>query len=193
MKITEVKGNQPGPHKGGLLLSEPFLEDPNFRRTVVLLCEHNEEGSVGFVVNRLLSITTAELVPDLLEGDYPVFYGGPVEPNTLHYLYQSETPVSESRHVSKDMYWGGNIAELNTQLQSGELSPAAIRFFVGYSGWAPEQLEEEISQLAWWTARLHHIEWIFNDDLDDMWPTIVKHLGKDFAHMANAPEDPQWN
>lgn len=193
MKITEVKGNQPGPHKGGLLLSEPFLEDPNFRRTVVLLCEHNEEGSVGFVVNRLLSITTAELVPDLLEGDYPVFYGGPVEPNTLHYLYQSESPVSESRQVSKDVYWGGNIAELNTLLQSGELLPDAIRFFVGYSGWAPEQLEEEISQLAWWTVRLHQTDWIFNDDLDDMWSTIVKHLGKDFAHLANAPEDPQWN
>jgi len=193
MKITEIKGNQPGPHKGGLLLSEPFLDDPNFRRTVVLLCEHNEEGSVGFVVNRLLSVTTSELVPDMLENDYPVFYGGPVEPNTLHYLYRSTIKVPEARHILHDLYWGGDIEELNALLRSGELPQQHIRFFVGYSGWAPQQVEEEIDQLAWWTAHLRRPDWIFDDDIDSMWGNIVKQLGKDYAHMANAPEDPQWN
>jgi putative transcriptional regulator len=193
MKITEIKGNQPGPHKGGLLLSEPFLDDPNFRRTVVLLCEHNEEGSVGFIINRLLSATTSELVPDLLDGDYPVFYGGPVEPNTLHYIFKSKIEVSGARHILHDIFWGGDIGELNELLITGKISNNDIRFFVGYSGWAPQQLDEEIAQLAWWTARLHQASWVFDDDIENIWGNIVKHLGKDYAHMANAPEDPQWN
>ncbi len=180
------------PVKGDLLISEPFLTDLHFRRTVVLLGEHNEEGSVGFILNRLLNIRSNEVVPGLLDIDFPLFYGGPVEPNTLHFIHTVGELIDGAQPIRNGIYWGGNIELINDLLARGTVQPNEFRFFVGYSGWAEGQLEEEMEQRAWWIGKAP-TSLIFDDDLEHMWANVVKGLDEDYAYMANSPEDPQWN
>ena len=178
--------------KGRLLISEPFLMDMKFRRTIVLLSDHNEEGSVGFILNRLLTLTSNEIVPDILEYDFPLFYGGPVEPNTLHFIHKVGHLITGSQEISDGIFWGGDIETINDLLTRKIVAPDEFRFFIGYSGWAANQLEQEIAEKAWWIAD-GNIDIAFDDDLENMWKRIVSSLGQDYAYLANSPDDPTWN
>jgi putative transcriptional regulator len=180
------------PHSGQLLISEPFLSDPNFRKTVILLCEHEFHGSVGFVLNRLLSKTTADIIPSLLDHEFPIFYGGPVEQNTLHFIHRCGSLIEDSFPIGKNVYWGGNIEVINELISKGKASIHDFKFFIGYSGWASGQLNIEIDQKAWWLTNLSE-DLVFMDDLEEMWPQAVRNLGQDFAYLADSPEDYHWN
>jgi putative transcriptional regulator len=193
MKIQRISYNFIPPTAGNLLISEPFLEDPCFRRSVVLLAEHNVEGSVGFVMNRLMNIRTDDLFPKVFTHNYPVFYGGPVEPNTLHFIFKCQHQLPNALHIYRDLYWGGEAYTINQLLLDGIIDENQIRFFVGYSGWAPYQLDEELKQQAWYTTLPKSDDVLFSDNVDAMWGQIVKSLGKDFEHLATPPEDPRWN
>ncbi len=178
--------------KGRVLISEPFLNDPQFRRTVVLLSDHNTEGSVGFIINRLLSITSNEIVPDILDFNFPLFYGGPVEKNTLHFIHKVGHLIEGSQEIMEGIFWGGDIEMVNDLLNKKIVTPDEFRFFIGYSGWSSNQLEDEISDKTWWVADAS-VDIIFDDDLENMWKRIVQTLGDDYAYMANSPDDPRWN
>lgn len=180
------------PAKGKILISEPFLSDPQFNRTVVLLGQYSNEGAVGFVLNRLLNASTDELVPDLLTHNFPLYYGGPVEQNTLHFIHTCGHLIEGCEEIKNGLFWGGNIHSVNHAIANSLAKPEHFKFFVGYSGWTDGQLDDEIEQKAWWVSDCH-IETLFTDDLEDMWGVLVKHLGKDFEHLANAPQDPRWN
>jgi putative transcriptional regulator len=191
----QVKNIQPSfgpPLKGSVLISEPYLNDLQFRRTVVLLGEHNEDGSVGFVLNRLLSIRSNEVVPGLLDIDFPLFYGGPVEPNTLHFIHTVGELIEGAQPIKDGIFWGGNIELVNDLLNQKVVKPEEFKFFVGYSGWAPGQLEDEMQEKAWWLGEAPS-SIIFSDDPEQMWANVVKNLNEDYAYMANSPDDPQWN
>lgn len=193
MIIKEINTILAKPQKGSLLLSEPFLHDEHFRRTVVLLTEHNEEGSTGFIMNRLSTSSTDELVPGLFNRNLPVYYGGPVEGNTLHLLFKSDVPIVNAYQLKDDLWWGGNIDTINLLLDEHQIKENEIRVFLGYSGWSPEQLENEIKEKAWWTTDIQKTHILFKHDPDKMWAELVKTFGKDFAHLANPPEDPFLN
>jgi putative transcriptional regulator len=180
------------PNSGQLLVSEPFLADPNFRKTVVLLCEHEAQGSVGFIINRLLDVDTDEIIPGLLNVNFPIYYGGPVEQNTLHFIHKAGLLIDESFPVGDDIFWGGNIDQINILLESGKATEQDFKFFIGYSGWGEGQLEAEIDQKAWWLTHLIKEE-AFNENIEDIWPKTVRTMGKDFAYLADAPEDYNWN
>lgn len=191
----QVKNIQPSfgpPLKGSVLISEPYLSDLQFRRTVVLLGEHNEDGSVGFVLNRLLSIRSNEVVPGLLDIDFPLFYGGPVEPNTLHFIHTVGDLIEGAQPIKDGIFWGGNIELVNDLLNQKVVKLNEFKFFVGYSGWAPGQLEDEMQEKAWWLGEAP-ASLIFSDDPERMWTNVVKNLNEDYAYMANSPDDPQWN
>ncbi|MBC7381734.1 MAG: YqgE/AlgH family protein [Bacteroidia bacterium] len=191
MEIKETRF-QFNPQRGQLLISEPFLADPNFRRSVILLCEHEEEGSVGFILNRLLTLTTDEVIPGLLTINFPVFYGGPVEQNTLHFIHKANDLIEEAMPVSNGIFWGGNIEAINELLLQDKVKPEDFKFFIGYSGWGEGQLNIEIAQKSWWATPAES-EIVFTDDLEEMWSRVVKNLGSDFAYLANSPKDFNWN
>ena len=180
------------PNGGQFLVSEPFLADPNFRKTVVLLCEHEPEGSVGFIINRLLDVDTNEVIPGLLNVNFPIYYGGPVEQNTLHFIHKAGLVIDESFPIGDDVFWGGNIDQINTLIESGKANEQDFKFFIGYSGWGEGQLEAEIDQKSWWLTNLVKAE-AFNVNIEDIWPNTVRAMGKDFAYLADAPEDYNWN
>ena len=136
---------EPGP--GILLIADPFLKDPNFLRSVVLLCEHKEEGSFGFVLNRQYKNTLNELIPELEGHQLSVYYGGPVEEDTIHFLHQYPDEIPGGNEVMKGIYWGGDFEALVNLIKNDAIDTNKIRFFIGYSGWSGGQLGDDRIQM----------------------------------------------
>ena len=134
---------------GILLISDPFLKDPNFLRTVVLLCEHQNEGSFGFVLNKSLGITLQDVIPEAIGLSIPLWEGGPVQKDSLHFLHSRPDLISDSIEIGDQVYWGGDFSNVLSLLQQKELAPGEIRFFIGYSGWGEQQLQGELDEKSW--------------------------------------------
>lgn len=179
------------PSPGRFLISEPFMIDSNFQRTVVLLVEHNEEGSLGFVLNRRIDKGVHELVEDFPQSQANVFLGGPVEQDTLHYVHL-DGELEGSRPVVEDMYWSGDYMKVKEKLLLGTLHEDNILFFVGYSGWGPGQLEKELSEKSWIVAP-HNVGFVFGQNHDQLWQNILRSMGKKFHVISNYPTDPSLN
>ena len=180
------------PAPGILLIADPFLKDPNFLRTVVFLCEHHTEGSVGFVLNRKFENTLDELMEDLEGYKLPVYYGGPVQVDTIHFLHQCPDEIPGSFQVTDEIYWGGEMDNVITLIKQGKIDTNKIRFYIGYSGWSDGQLNEELNEKTWLTVAATH-KLVFHKDDNEIWKESLKHLGGDYEIMANFPIDPQLN
>jgi putative transcriptional regulator len=181
------------PGTGTLLIAEPFLKDPNFMRTVVLICRHeDEEGTFGFVVNKLFHQTLDELIPELAEYALPIYRGGPVQMDTLHYLHQYPDLLPESQEIAEGIYWGGNFETLKSLILSHEIDPAKIKFFLGYSGWEKGQLDAEMDQKSWLTVG-STTKIIFDTNTNQVWNESLRILGGEYEMMINFPTDPQLN
>jgi putative transcriptional regulator len=182
---------KPGP--GTLLIAEPFLKDPNFSRTVVFICDHHEQGSFGFVLNREYGHTLDELMNDVDdEMKIPVFYGGPVQMDTIHFLHQYPDKIVGSYEILNGIYWGGDFETAIDLLKNGEIDLSRIRFFIGYSGWSEGQLHEELNQKSWLTGEATR-KLVFHNNIGEIWKDAVISLGGDYSLMVNFPTDPQLN
>ena len=176
---------------GKLLIAEPFLADPNFARSVVLLCEHSDEGTVGFSLNRPTSHTLGDLLPELYTPLLPVFQGGPVQLDTLHMLHR--TPIAfGGTEIADGVYWGGSYDALQESVLHNSYQPIDVRLFVGYSGWGAGQLEKEMEEGSWLVANVTP-ELIFETDPDMLWKRAIESLGVEFAYLVNMPINPQLN
>ncbi|MEO6187416.1 MAG: YqgE/AlgH family protein [Ginsengibacter sp.] len=180
------------PSQGTLLIANPFLKDPNFSRSVIFLCDHKDEGSFGFVLNKKISKTLSELVPEFENFDFPVFQGGPVQGDTLHFLHQYPDLISGGEEVFENVFWGGNFESLLINLRNNDIDANLIRFFIGYSGWTGGQLDSELKEESWLTVPATK-DLIFNTEPGDVWKNSLKHLGGDYEMMINYPLDPQLN
>src|ERR1700759_872047 len=116
---------------GKILIADPFLKDPNFLRTVIFLCEHKDEGSFGFVINRKLDYVIGDLMTELEGCDFPVFYGGPVQQNTIHFLHRCPDLITGGEKITDEIFWGGEFEEMVALLQNNQISLNAIRLFLG--------------------------------------------------------------
>jgi putative transcriptional regulator len=181
---------EPGP--GILLIADPFLKDPNFLRTVIILCEHREEGSFGFVLNRQYENTVDELIPELEGYALPVYYGGPVQADSLHFLHQYPDEIPDSVEITKGVYWGGDFDAVVNLIKKENTDTGKIRFFIGYSGWGEGQLGVEMQEKTWLTVEATR-KLIFHDNYNEIWKDSLKHLGGDYQMMVNFPIDPQLN
>ncbi len=161
-------------------------------RTVVLLCDHQEEGSFGFVLNKLFDHTLDELMNDMTELKLPVFYGGPVQMDTIHFLHQYPDKIPGSFEVLDGICWGGDFEIAIQLLKSGQIDLNRIRFFIGYSGWGNGQLSDELKEKSWLLASATR-KLVFHHQADEIWKASLKHLGGDYEMMANFPIDPQLN
>lgn len=174
------------------MIADPFLKDPNFMRTVVFITEYNENGAVGFVINRQFENTLDELIPEIEGHKLPVFYGGPVQPNTLHFLHRYPDLISGGIEVAKGIYWGGDFDTVVELINSGKADPDKLRFYIGYSGWSSGQLESEMDEKTWLTADATRTL-VFHGNAEEIWKDSLKHLGGDYEMMINFPIDPQLN
>jgi putative transcriptional regulator len=175
-----------------LLIAEPFLKDPNFMRTVILLCEHQDAGSFGFVLNRHIEQTLEELIPELVGIDLPVFYGGPVQKDTLHFLHQYPVLIPGGLEVADGIFWGGDFDLAIQLLRDEKIDHKKIRFFVGYSGWTGGQLDEELKIKSWLMTPAER-KLVFHGTLEEVWKDSLRHMGGDYEMMVNFPLDPSLN
>lgn len=180
------------PSAGKVLIAEPLLLDGIFGRSVVLLVEHNEEGSMGYVLNKNSGFTIQQLLPKFKNFYTPVFLGGPVATNTLHFIYRSKEPLLNSKQVAPDIFWGGDIDELNSLLKKGQINEKDIRFFIGYSGWGKNQLKSELSK-HYWVVSEAETEQIFEEDPKALWKRSVVLLDKKYHFWLNVPANPSLN
>lgn len=180
------------PAPGILLIADPFLKDQHFSRTVILLCEHQENGSLGFVINRQLE----HKLEDLLKGaeglDLPVYFGGPVQMDTLHFLHLYPDLIPGSKPLTDGVFWGGDFEAAVTLLRNGDIDPNRIRFYIGYSGWTEGQLDEELKGKSWLTAQARR-KVVFHPHEEEIWKAAIRLLGSEYQLMANFPIDPQLN
>jgi putative transcriptional regulator len=178
--------------KGILLIANPFLKDPNFSRTVIFLCEHTSDGSFGFVLNKKFPGSLGELLPEIKNSGFPVYQGGPVQLNSLHFLHQYPDLIRGGENVIPDVYWGGNFESLLININNNDLDSNKIRFFIGYSGWSEGQLDSELEEKSWITVKATR-KLIFETRPEDVWKNALKQLGGDYEIMINFPTDPQLN
>ena len=184
---------------GTLLLAKPFLGDPNFERTVVVLCRHDaEDGAFGLVINRQTELTLPDVLPAYAGPALPLGVGGPVQHNTLHYLHRlADLPDAiaispPGTAPGEAVYWGGDYEVLLEWLQTGRASGDDVRFFVGYSGWSGQQLEGEIAADTW-VVKPHGAEKIFTFDPQELWRGVLLEMGGRYRVLANYPIDPSLN
>lgn len=177
---------------GSILLAEPFMMESAFRRAAVLLCEHNEEGSLGFVLNKPLEMRVDELVADFPEFNSIVHYGGPVQTDTIHFIHSVGDLLENSTAILPGVYWGGSFDELKFLIRSELIKPNQIRFYIGYSGWSEGQLAEEMLRGSWVLAN-GDPNYIFKSSPKRLWKQIMHHKGDRYTVIAEMPDAPNWN
>ena len=182
---------------GTLLISQPFLGDPNFERSVLVLCRHSpEEGAFGLVLTRLTPATLGQVL-DLPLGEagpsaaLPLYVGGPVQPDTLHFLHQ-HADLPGAQPLGQSVYWTGDFNQLISLIDSGAILPETVRLFVGYSGWSAGQLEEEIERGSW-IRQPASAGKVFTLESDTFWQGILREKGGRFRALSNYPLDPRLN
>lgn len=176
---------------GILLISDPFLKDPNFRRTVIFLCEHNKEGSFGFVLNKKMSLDLCDLITDAEGLHLPVYEGGPVQKDTIHFLHRRPEKLG-GVEVEKGIFWGGDFVAAMNLLKENDLPADDIRFFLGYSGWGEGQLDGELAEKSW-IIRQASLPLVFSINTQQVWKNALQELGGEYSQMTNYPIDPQLN
>ena len=180
------------PGKGRLLISEPFLPDPNFERTVVLLCEHNEDGSFGFVLNKVSAVSLEDIVDGVSGFDRDVYIGGPVQQDSLHFLHRSKE-LQGGTEIVEGLYWGGDFEQLMSLIEMRRIQPSDFKFFVGYSGWESGQLDQELKTDSWIVTREVTPDLVFDEEEEIMWKSLLNRLGGRFSVYSNYPIDPRLN
>jgi putative transcriptional regulator len=180
------------PAPGILLIADPFLKDPDFLRTVVLLCDHQAEGSFGFVLNKKIEQPLGDLIDDLAGFDLPVYFGGPVQTDTIHFLHQYPDLIDDCNKVSNGIYWGGNFETVKSLIKNNSINTSKIKFFLGYSGWGNGQLQNELDEKSWLTVQASQ-KLVFNTESDVVWKSSLQHLGGEYEQLINYPADPQLN
>ncbi|HNE92708.1 MAG TPA: YqgE/AlgH family protein [Chitinophagaceae bacterium] len=177
---------------GILLISDPFLKDPNFARSVVLICDHQQEGSCGFVLNKLYDRSLKDMLTDFEDINFPLFYGGPVQPQTIHFIHKRPDLIEGGLEVLDNIYWGGEFELVVDLIKTKKISKNDIRFFIGYSGWGEGQLADELQTKSWIT-RQATTALVFNSKTENIWKDALKDLGGEYSQMVNYPIDPQLN
>ena len=177
--------------RGQLLIAGATLPDPNFARTVVLVCEHNEEGALGLVLNRPGGLLVADAAPELAElagEDAVIGSGGPVQPEALLVLAEFEDPSQAGINVTGTVGLVGDSSDVDDLVAITR----RVRVFAGYAGWGPGQLDAELARDDWFIAPAG-IDDIFNPDADELWSRVLSRKGAHFALVARMPIDPSVN
>lgn len=189
--------NKLEPKKGRLLITEPFEESSYFHRSVILLCEHNEEGSFGFVLNNYMDVKLSDFegLPDeyALGFEPQIGLGGPVSSKNLYYIHTLGEDLPGSVKITRDIYAGGDFDQLKNRLAAGTIQEDQIRFFLGYSGWVEKQLEGELKRNAWLVSDIHDSREIMDTSNATLWSDYMARQGGKYKAFAHFPKNPALN
>jgi putative transcriptional regulator len=185
--------NKISPKKGKVLLSDPFMVDDYFQRSVVYLCEHTKEGSFGFVLNNFMDINLNELNPNFPSMEIKMSLGGPVETDNMYFIHSLGKELNDSLILSGDIYIGGDFEQLYSTLTEEHIKENKIRFFLGYSGWAAGQLDQEIQENAWVVANVEDTNDVMDINKNEIWKYFMTKLGDKYKLISKFPINPNEN
>lgn len=191
--IFQITHNDLMPAKGSILIAEPFMRDPYFQRSVVLLIDHTQQGSMGFVLNKRLELLVNDFFPEFESlPEIPIYLGGPVNSDRLFFIHSlGDLVIPDAEPVNGRIYFDGNFEILKRYISEGHDIEGRIKFFLGYSGWTEDQLPREIQQNSWVVN--HTYGSVFEADGDAFWKTSVASLGGKYKNWVNYPKDPFYN
>lgn len=178
---------------GTLLVATPsVMGDVNFHRAVVLLVNHKDSGSIGFILNKKIEYTLDEVM-DGVQSKQPLYFGGPVEPDNLFYIHTLGNQISNSIPITESLYWNGDFEQVIQLMDAGKLNPDHIRFFLGYSGWSEGQLEAELEDKSWELFSVKSPLELIKMPTEQMWQECMATLGGSYLLWSNAPDNPSFN
>ena len=169
------------------------MTDPNFKRAVIFITEYHQEGAVGFVLNHKSDNKLGDLLPDVSYSEMPVYNGGPVAMDTLHFIHRCPDKIPGGLEIWDGIYWGGDFGTIKTLINNYQLNKDEVKFFTGYSGWTTGQLDNELQEDTWIVTNKFDHDAIFAEEENNLWRQIVIGLGQRYAHIANFPENPTLN
>ena len=172
--------------KGQVLISEPFMAAGSFHESVILLCDVHPKGAVGFIVNKTIGMNINDLIDSFPSFESEVLYGGPVQPDTIHYIHKYGDLLPEAQLVKKDIYWGGDFERLKGLVLSGQIESSKIKFLIGYSGWDNGQLEGELKESTWVLSDVD-LSFIFDTDERGIWKKVMKASGDNYSVLSEVP------
>jgi putative transcriptional regulator len=181
------------PAMGRLLISEPFLADPNFARSVVLIAEETDSGVLGVVLNQKSNLMLSDLIPQIGGLSFPMFIGGPVEVDSIFYVHRCYDKIQSGFEIAKGLFWSHDFEVIKDLIDQDNLTNDEIKFFLGYSGWSPNQLNEEIELNTWIVSDQYEADLVFKEKEEEVWSEVIKNLGPKYAHIVNFPQNPNLN
>ena len=183
------------PQKGDLLIAEPLLDEPYFKRSVILLLdEDNNQGHIGLALNKITPVSLQDLFPDWKAGaEVPVYSGGPVEADRLFMLHTMGDRFGGSMEVSPGLYVGAKLDDIIDYINDNRYADGNIRFFLGYSGWSRGQLTSEILKNTWaLNPNPGHTD-VLTGAEDLYWRREVRRLGEKYRSWLLVPSNPAFN
>ncbi len=190
--LFEISPEDKIPGKGKILISEPFLPDTFFNRSIIYLTHNTPEGSIGFIINKNLEIKVCDAISGFEGWEENLSMGGPVSPDTLHYLHNLGDMIPKSILIDENIFWGGEIDVLRLLIKKGKIKQHQVRFFLGYSGWSAGQLERELKENSWVIAKVRS-DIILNNQVDNTWKRVLRSLNNKYRIWADFPESPDMN
>jgi len=192
LNLFNINHNLTKLDKGKCLISEPFSPDSYFGRSVVLITEHDEkDGTLGYILNKPVEIKINELFPDIPTFNAQCYIGGPVNPDTIHYIHNRIDLLPNSLHIIDNIYWGGEFELLKDLILTKTINENEIKFYLGYSGWAPEQLLQEIDDKYWIVSDIDPQKIMIRNH--NIWKDLLNEKGESYSLWANAPTNPGMN
>lgn len=191
LDIFRIRTNNLSPRKGRILIAEPFLPGEYFNRAIILLVDHGQAGTVGFILNKPVDFKV-----DGFQNEFPgltttLGLGGPVSTDSLYYIHTLGDRLTGSLHIDRDLYWGGNYDQLKELINQKQVGADQVRFFLGYSGWGQGQLQEELDEDSWLVSDISPARVMKADE--KLWIEMVKQLGGKYSIWENFPENPSMN
>mgnify|MGYP001247841922 FL=1 len=179
--------------KGKILIAEPsIIGDASFNRSIILLVEHGSNGSIGFILNKPMNLNISDLIPEI-ESNLKIYNGGPVQQDNLYFIHKISDLIPESIMISEGLYWSGNFEYVLKLIKKGKINKNDIRFFLGYSGWDFNQLNDELNNNSWILSENSHNKNIITAVDEVFWKNKMLDLGGEYSLWSNAPEHPSHN
>ena len=178
---------------GKIIISAPFMHDFFFGRSIVILLEYNDEGSMGLIINKPTELFVSDMIDGFPRVSIPLYIGGPVQTDSIFFIHNRPDLIDDSMKIYDNLHWGGNFKQLRTFIAEGLIQPNEIRFFLGYSGWEAHQLDNELKTGTWIVANKLSFKSIMNTDANILWHNTIKSLGNKYLHWLNFPENPEDN
>lgn len=190
--IFRIETNHVAPRQGNILISEPFLSGSYFNRSIIILATCNKDGAIGFILNKKVDFPVEDLFVDFPEFDLDIHIGGPVGTDSIYFIHTLGDLIPGSIHIKDNLFWGGDFEVLKTRIRLGLIKQSQVRFFLGYSGWEPGQLEEEINENSWLVANSSDND-LMNINEQELWAKSVRAMGGKYTMWENFPENPSLN